>query len=516
MAGALTANVKYMNFAWKGLPVLAAIMSLLVAGCTHLHAVDLPTDAASPASEAPFWNDISSIRSDDWFYLLNAGDEALEWRLRMIDSAQVSIDMETFLWKPDKSGRQILAHIFSAADRGVRVRILLDDSFTMHEDLVLLTVDEHPNISFRLYNPMRHRSKSAVWRELFNIGEFARINHRMHNKVLLVDGRAVLVGGRNLADEYFGLHDEMNFRDMEVITEGASVPHVIEHFDAFWNSGWAFPLDYILPEKVDAQDLDNLRVKLAETTPPPVPNLAELEAEWREIARQAYLGSAVFYFDQPASHDPAAPDEMPDQLAGELRRLIDGAKSEVILVTAYLVPTAELEAVVERVEGRGVSVRILTNSLMSNNHLAAHAAYKRHLKRLVGHGADLHEVHTRAEDRDLYMQPSVDDKRLGLHAKLLLIDGDIAFIGSCNLDPRSLQINTEVGLIIESVALNRALRERLAVDFEPRNAWAVQLTDDGKFIWVGDDQVLKHQPADSNLQRLEDWFIGLLPIDGQM
>jgi len=241
-----------------------------------------------------------------------------------------------------------------------------------------------------------------------------------------------------------------------------------------------------------------------------------LEQAWQGIAAEAYPGRAEFFFDQPASNDPADPDEMPDQLAGELQRIIDNAKSEVILVSAYLVPTPELEEVVERIEARGVNVRILTNSLRSNNHLAAHAAYQKHVNRLIDHGADLHEVRITAADRDLYMQQPVDDKQLGLHAKLLLIDDDVAFIGSCNLDPRSLKINTEVGLIIQSEELNSALRERLAIDFERRNAWHVQRSEEGGLIWVGDDQVLQHQPSNSAIQRLEGWFIGLLPIDGQM
>ena len=470
-----------------------------------------------PASDAGFWDEIGAIQAEDWFYLLNAGDEALEWRLRMIDSARISIDLETFLWKPDNSGLQIVAHVLAAADRGVKVRFLLDDSFTMHEELALHALDEHPNISFRLYNPFQHRSDSAAWRELFNLGEFARINHRMHNKALVIDGRAALIGGRNLADEYFGLHDELNFRDMEVITVGSNVPHIVTHFDAFWNSGWAFPLEQVFSEPADAPGLDDYRVQLAENVPPLSPDgPAELENEWQSIALVAYPGRAGFFFDQPASNDLADPDEMPDQLSGELERIIENAKSEVILVSAYLVPTPELEAVVERVEARGVEVRILTNSLQSNNHLAAHAAYKKHLNRLIDHGADLHEMRSTAADRDLYMQLPVDDKRLGLHAKLLLVDNDIVFIGSCNLDPRSLKINTEVGLIIESEELNSALRDRLTIDFERRNAWLVKRSDEGGLVWVSDDEVLKHQPSDSTIQRLEDWFIGLLPIDGEM
>jgi putative cardiolipin synthase len=399
----------------------------------------------------------------------------------------------------------------------VTVRFLLDDSFTMHEDLELHAVDTHPNISLRIYNPFRHRSDSAFWREMFNIGEFTRINHRMHNKTLVVDGRAALIGGRNLADEYFGLHETMNFRDMEVITAGVSVPGVVGHFDNFWNSGWAFSLNDIIPERDDAPELSDFRVTLAANTPLlTAPDPEELARSWRKIADVAYPGQADFYFDEPANNDPSAADEAPDQLAGVLMDLVDSANSEVILISAYLVPTPEMEALVERVEARGVNVRILTNSLRSNNHVSAHAAYRKHLNRLVMHGADLHEVRVDAADRSLYMSAPVAEKRLGLHAKVLLIDETIAYIGSSNMDPRSLKVNTEVGLVIDSLELNRAIRDRVAIDFDLRNAWAVRQNDDGKIVWISDRETLSRQPADSKFQRLEDWFIGHLPIDSQM
>ena len=223
--------------------LLPVAMLLLMAGCTAPKVIDIPVETAFPAVQSAFWDDIETAQGGEWFYLLNSGEEALQWRLRMIDSATSSIDMETFLWSPDRAGRLIQAHILAAANRGVRVRFLLDDSFTVHEDLALHAFDDHPNIELRIYNPLRHRYDSIFWRQLFNLGDFARTNHRMHNKLLVVDGRAALVGGRNLADEYFGLHAKMNFRDMEVITMGSSVPGTVRHFDAFWNSGWACSFD---------------------------------------------------------------------------------------------------------------------------------------------------------------------------------------------------------------------------------------------------------------------------------
>ena len=227
-------------------------------------------------------------------------------------------------------------------------------------------------------------------------------------------------------------------------------------------------------------------------------------------------GSASFYFDEPASLDPAAPDEAPDQLAARLQQLIDNARSEVMLVSAYLVPTPEIEAAIDSAEKRGVEVRVLTNSLKSNNHLAAHAVYRGHIDKLVDSGVDLYEVRATAADRELYMDSPVEQKQLGLHAKLLLIDDDVTFIGSCNLDPRSLIINTEVGLIVNSRELNQELRDLLAVDFHPRNAWYVQRDDDGRLVWRGENDSYSGPPDASQIERLEDWFIGLLPIDDQM
>ena len=207
---------------------------------------------------------------------------------------------------------------------------------------------------------------------------------------------------------------------------------------------------------------------------------------------------------------------MPNQLAHALVTWIDRANEELILVSAYLIPTPELEGAIERAENRGVRVRILTNSLRSNNHTAAHSAYRHHVQRLIGHGADLHEVRAMAKDRAIYMLGPVDNKNLGLHAKLLLIDQEYTFIGSANLDPRSLRLNTEIGLFIQSTELNQRLREKLEIDFYKRNAWHLQVADDGGIICVGDDIILDSQPADSAFQRLEDWFLSILPIEREM
>jgi putative cardiolipin synthase len=207
---------------------------------------------------------------------------------------------------------------------------------------------------------------------------------------------------------------------------------------------------------------------------------------------------------------------MPTQLSQVLIDNMEGANEELILVSAYLIPTPELEQAIENAEDRGVRVRILTNSLRSNNHVAAHSAYRHHVRRLLDHGAEVHEVRVYAKDRALYMEDPVGDKHLGLHSKLLLIDNHLSYIGSANLDPRSLNLNTEMGLLIKSSEFNKLVREVVALDFHQRNAWHLQAHEDGSLRWVADDTVLDKQPAESTLQRLEDWFLSILPIEDEM
>jgi len=214
--------------------------------------------------------------------------------------------------------------------------------------------------------------------------------------------------------------------------------------------------------------------------------------------------------------NPADPASAPVALANELIRLFDEAEEEVLILSAYLIPSLELEGAVERAVSRGVDVRILTNSIRSNNHLAAHAAYRNHIDELLESGAQLHEVRTDARDRYIHMLPPAEEKAIGLHAKALVFDRDKVFIGSANLDPRSLRINTEMGLLVESEALNAQVRTAFAPDFELANAWRLQFDADGDVVWVSDGVMLESQPAASFMQRIEDWLFAHLPIENKM
>ncbi|MBW2436320.1 MAG: hypothetical protein JRF29_03510, partial [Deltaproteobacteria bacterium] len=368
---------------------------------------------------------------------------------------------------------------------------------TVGESDTIFAIDQHPNIEYRIYNPFGRRYDSIFLREVMNLGEFYRLDHRMHNKVLVADNRTAIIGGRNIADEYFGDHLTANFRDMEVLTAGPVVESISSRFDDYWNNNWSIPADRVLELSPPEKEPEGLMVRLKATIERGLEeNHMTRRHMWLSAARSAAPGKASVIADDPAQQNPAAANELPNQLARALVEWIDRSNEELILVSAYLIPTPKLEAAIERAESRGVRVRILTNSLRSNNHVPAHSFYRNHVERLIGHGADLHEVRALAKDRSIYMRSPVDNKKLGLHAKLILFDRDHVFIGSTNLDPRSLHQNTEIGIFIQSAELNQRLREKLAIDFHKRNAWHLQIDDDGKIVWVADDIVLDSQPAD--------------------
>ena len=490
---------------------------LLLAGCSTLQPVDLPEEHALPPAQSPLWRAVGADMSGDWHVLLNQGPNALDWRLRAIDSASRSIDLQTFLWSFDVAGGLVLDHLINAADRGVKVRVLIDDTFLVAEDQMLLALARHPNIEYRVFNPFKRRGGNMMTRQMLNLAEFGRLDHRMHNKAMVVDNHVAIVGGRNLADEYFGLHDDANFRDLELLLGGPIVTRISAEFDNYWNDRWSLPIELLSHQQASAEQLaharhlaaTNANVHAEETE-------AAMVTRWRDVIAGADTGQAILYTDRPPDGNPDNPEEAPVQVAEELVRLFDGAREEIIIISAYLIPTPHLEGAVERALDRGVRVRMLTNSIGSNNHLTAHSAYRNHIDTLLGHGSELYEVRVDADERERYMLTPVGRKILALHAKGLIIDRDKVFIGSANLDPRSLRINTEMGFLVISEDFNRSVRDAVDVDFSGENAWRLELQDDGQVHWVAGDTRLTSQPALSYMQRIEDWLFSLMPLEDEL
>ena len=489
------------------------VVAALAACATVEPQVDRPLESA--IAPAPFtdWPALEEIADRDIMVPLNDGEIALQWRLRMLQSATSSIDLQTFIWEDDKVGTALVTEVLAAADRGVQVRIILDDSFLAHADAMLHALSEHPNIRHRIYNPLAVRYGGAAMRELENLSDFERINHRMHNKLLLVDGRVAIVGGRNQADEYFGLKDHHNFRDMEVILQGPFLADLARVFDLYWNDPWTIPIEDLTEGDADL-DLAAERRLLAQSTlriASPEPASTQ---EWRALFAGGFPGRLLLIVDTPPERGPH--QDQPVQLAESLLSRIDSTETDLLLVSAYFIPTEPLTEALRRATERGVRVRVLTNSLGSNNHVTAHASYAHHRPELLRAGVELYELRADASDRARYIFSAAEDSALGLHAKFALFDDCCLFVGSSNLDPRSLRINTEVGALVDSPDLNRQIREFFAVDLLPKNAWRVQLAEDGSVFWQGEEGTVLEAPPASFFMRAESWFFGLLPIESQM
>jgi putative cardiolipin synthase len=304
---------------------------------------------------------------------------------------------------------------------------------------------------------------------------------------------------------------------MELLVGGSIVQEISEGFDLYWNNEWSFPVDELVASTSPDLDLDSVGAsRIMDESLHSEESEKIRAALWKEVVESAVSGKPVMLLDQPAIGNPADRKNAPNQLAKDIVGLIDSANGEIRIVSAYLIPTSEFEAAIERAENRGVEVHILTNSIRSNNHLTAHSAYRNHIRQLLEHGADLHEVRVDAGDRATYMQAPLENKMLALHAKLMLVDKEKVFIGSANFDPRSLRMNTETGLLIHSEELARQVYDAIFVDFLPRNSWQLRIDESGQVQWVSDDQKLNHIPSKSFMQSIEDWFFAHLPIEGEM
>ena len=500
------------------------IAAVLVSACaTPIKPHDEPVSHAIPSTAdnlawKPLQDNLPSQDETSWFSTLNTGEVSLIRRLALIDTATVSIDAMYFLWLEDAVGSLRFERLLKAADRGVRVRILIDDSFLAGEDSVLLALDEHPNIEMRIYNPFEKRSKGMVSRYIENMNDLSRTNHRMHNKLLIGDGTAAIVGGRNIADEYFGFAEERNFRDYDVLATGKIVPDLANGFDLFWNSGWAFPAPEVDHKYANEEDFKRLRRDLRSFA-------SELDTwqsvngtqrtdwsdDWAKLAADMIEGKAELLLDLPRFDQQA-----PAQVAHRLREVFMASDEEVLAITAYLVPTDEYIDGIEEQVKRGTRIKFLTNSLASNNHITAHAAYEHHRKALLRAGAELYELRPDGLDRGLYEAPGYRARTFGLHGKVIIFDLDTVFIGTLNIDPRSMYLNTEIGLLITSPELNAKVREELMPSLSERNSWQVRMNDGGDLSWHSYDGVLHTQPTGSFKRRILDELIEPLQLDSQM
>lgn len=452
------------------------------------------------------------------FLLLAENQEGLNWRLALADHAQSSIDCQYFLWDADASGTLLFSRLMHAADRGVRVRLLVDD-FLLHEkDRDVAALSQHPNLDIRVYNPGRLR-RTPIGRAVEFVLRFKLLNRRMHNKTFTVDNAMAVVGGRNIADHYFGLDPEYNFRDLDTLVSGEVVTQIQSGFDLFWNSSFAIPAEQLSPalaEKTLTTVRKRYRDTMATTFEDRLRGFPRETVSWQarfsDLPDLMVPGKARFIQDLPGTAGRGRP------VVHQLFAANAAPEKDILLATPYLIP---LQRGMERLrEWRraGAEVKVIVPSLASTNHTAAHAFYKRYREGILTSGAQLFEHRSRPEPswRRAVDTAPVQSASTSFHLKAVAIDRRRCFIGSLNLDPRSMDTNTEDGLLIDSPPLAHQVAQLLESLTDPGCSWELSLDERENLMWKSTAGTRTSPPARNLRQRFADWLIPLLPVESQL
>jgi putative cardiolipin synthase len=516
--------------------VCALLAAAVLAGCTHSDLrpdyVRDPSTSLAPDPDAPLVAEAAKLAaahgSDSGLRLLPNAIEALLARVALADRARHSIDLQYYIYHADATGKLLAQHLLAAADRGVRVRVLLDDLHEVGHDPVLRALDAHPHIEIRLFNPFHERSGGAWGMGKQFVGDFSRLDRRMHNKAFVVDGAAAIVGGRNIGDEYFDASDAVNFRDLDVLAIGPVVAEVGAVFDAYWNSDPSVPIDAFRAREAPA-DIAALRKSLSDNAlamrDTPFGRGALTEAG--EIRSAGTIGpvawgEATFLADDPSKATPDV-DRSELHLAPRVREWLDGARERILLISPYFIPRDKGTKYLEAKRTAGIGVAVLTNSLSSTDADGVYAAYAAYRPALLAAGVELYELKPDAErSRRQKHQIASTESASSLHSKVIVVDADKAFIGSMNLDPRSHSLNTEDGVIVTSPEIARELAGIFALATDPAVTYKVQLKpgSTSAVFWEtkegGRTVTFDDAPNTSGWRRFKAGFSRVLPIEDQL
>ena len=492
-------------------PCLFPLAVLSLSACTSL-----PSQVVRPYSQvltAPPPPDLAGGLAShpglSFIQPLPSGQEALDARLRLIHDARRSLDVQYYLFHDDASGRTLALALRAAADRGVRVRLLLDDIRLQGADELLTQIDAHANIEVRIFNPFVYRSR----RWLDFVGDFERVNHRMHNKSLTADGLYSIVGGRNIGDEYFAATLAVNFSDMDLLMAGPVVQEIGAFFDMYWNSNVVYPISALVEASHASAELPALPLRS--------PSAAEAHENGGSQSR-TYWARAVAIADPPDKLHQKMDTER--YAIAQMRAEFERAEREMVLISPYFVPGKQGVRWLADAVKRGVRVRVLTNSFAATDVSVVHAGYARYRHDLLRAGVELYELKPTVPDTVVEKSTTGSHSgRASLHAKVYLIDGRKVFVGSLNLDPRSIMINTEMGVVVESEAMYQDLAAGLE-EALPLHAWRVVLEDPldehSALVWIdsaaGEAVSQKREPGMGPLQRFSLFLFGLLPVEPQL
>jgi putative cardiolipin synthase len=464
---------------------LLPLFVLPLAGCASLpRDVERPVSTALAAPEATALGQLAASRrpagargGESGFALVDSPDRAYASRLALTRQASRTLDIQYYAIHADASTRELLREVRAAAARGVRVRILLDDFNSTGQNALVMGMAFLTGVEMRMFNPLPGARGAGVLRTLGSLHDFQRIQHRMHNKLYIADNAWGIIGGRNLGDAYFGTADGSNFVDMDMLAVGPVVQAMSASFDRYWNN----PLAYPVASLVSREELRTLRdatppaAPQAPALPPPL-DLARLPLTWAPAALLA---------DAPAKLVPELNDEhTEDSVVDGMLSLLRLARRDALIVSPYFVPGAQMQQLFADLARRGVRVRVLTNSLASNDAPLAHVGYARHREALIRQGVELYEMRAQQGARlnRSMLGSSPGGSQASLHAKVLIVDGRVFSIGSMNLDWRSKLQNTEVALIVRSRVLARQAQAEVEEALN-HGAWQVMLTPEGRLRW---------------------------------
>jgi putative cardiolipin synthase len=459
---------------------------------------------------------------------LVSGRDAFYARLVLADMAERSLDIQYFLWHKDLTGQVLLYNVLKAADRGVRVRILLDDLDNHALDQALYVLDQHPNISIRLFNPFPTRG----FHYIDFLTDTARVNRRMHNKSFTADNQVTIVGGRNIGDEYFSAKTDSNFYDMDALATGPLVGEVSAAFDLYWNHETAVPVYAFEQNDATPDDIEKLREELRAYTEShrdsqyakDVRSSQFYKAMEKEGDFPVYVATATVYFDDPGKGLGKTREEV--AFMNELLRpYFDNLDHELVIITPYFVPGDDgVQKALDMIK-RGISVVVITNSYGSTDNVAVHAGYSRFREALLAGGVKIYELKVSAK-KPRQKDSVAYSSGASLHAKSFIFDEKFVFIGSLNMDPRSIDINTEMGIVFHSPELARALVSALDRG-ELENMYELELvttpakitgefaTDSTQIVWIErkDGEVIRHtdEPGIDAWESIKLFFAGMAP-----
>jgi putative cardiolipin synthase len=520
-----------------------ALLGLLsVAGCASLPpTANQPksvTSAVDPSLESSlgkaFLPLAKSHGSDSGFRMVSTGIDGLTARVEMIDAAQRSLDVQSYIFRADESGNLVVQALLRAADRGVRIRILVDDGETVRGDEKILALSAHAGFEVRLYNPLVYRGHNKFRRGAEFFFNKARVDYRMHNKLMVADNVAAIIGGRNIGNQYFQIDPDSQFGDDDVVVAGPIVPRLSAVFDQFWNNPIAIPAQAIDKRDTSAEALSRYLTSLAEyrqrldaAHPDKVqvtPKQPFLEIVSGHVP--LHWGPVKLVYDSP-NKKSVGKGERPGRLIYDaVEEQANAVSTELLMVTPYFVPSSEELAVLKGERERHARVRVLTNSLEAAPSLEAHSGYMHLRLPLLQEGVELYEVRallgsTRGSGQGRAISRHGN---YALHAKLFVFDRKTAFIGSMNFDQRSKHLNTEIGLLITSPELSGEIATRFDALAQLDNSYAVTLSEDAKdkqhLIWTtreaGTVVHYEKEPARNAWQRTKVRLLSALPMDREL